>query len=362
MPEARPDNILTIPLGEFGIEGIDKFAQHMIAGQIHHFIQCSETCALHHINPSAVLPPERASIELQPVSLPAEIILCIIQNLEGPYKLQGSISDVFPGIVFCRPRLWSHMPAFQICHTTRAQAIKRYGTPSLRSLPFDASVDSISLRHRKFMPPIHYGLDSRRDNPDGEELFVLDSLFKLIEEVMPTEFPEPRFCLFYGTVRERSTRVTNPGKPLRNDFFDKTQFVEIETGGGQYFDVPEIEWEWDWIASYLEKFKSIRKLKIKLVQTDACCVPASERSSDFQGGRFYNGTDIVMLSNFLNDPYLVYSLETFEIEKMKPHCGKNLKSLLWSKNRSTMRKLLFGPLDMAARFAFDGNGTAARAD
>ncbi|KAI0971206.1 hypothetical protein F4678DRAFT_479531 [Xylaria arbuscula] len=362
MTEARPHTILTIPLGEFGPEGIDKFAQHMIAGEVHDFTQCSETCVLDYINSSAVLPPEEASIELQPVSLPAEIVLYIVQKLDGPYKLQGSISDVFPGIVFCKPRLWSHIPAFRICHATRAQAIKRYGTPSPQSLPFDASIDSISLRHNKFMPPINYGLDSRRDNPDGEELFVLDSLIKLVEEVMPTEFPEPRFCLFYGNVCERSTRVTNPGRPLRGDFFDKPKFVEIEAGRGCYCDVSEIEWEWDWISTYLEKFKSIRKLKVKLWQTDACCIPASERSSTFHGGRFHNGTDIVILSAFLNDPYLLYSLESFEIEKKEPYYGKYLQSLLWSKNRCTMRKLLFGPLNLSDRFAFVTNGIAAQVD
>ncbi|KAI0428049.1 hypothetical protein F5Y09DRAFT_344043 [Xylaria sp. FL1042] len=344
MAKTQPSEILTIPLAQFGPQGIDEEgARDEIAAQVFDFIECSETCVLRHKNASTALPhTDEASIELRPVFLPPEITLDIIQYLNQPYQLQGISSDVFPGIVFSKPRQWADIPAFQICHTTRARAIKRYGKPEPNSLPFDASVDSLSFGSYHVRP--NYSAIHPRSEPGPA---LLDSSIKHLEEVLRSKFPKPRYCYIYDEIYEESERITNPGKLLCDDFLDKIQYVKVEADGALYD--PFFRWEREWIrvSRYFGRLNNIRKLKINIPQLDACCPPGPNLDPNYITEPFHGCSEVAILRAFLNNPDLIKSLEVLEIEKTWPKCSKNLTALMWVKSMS-FGEILFGPEPLAS--------------
>ncbi|KAI3338822.1 hypothetical protein F4824DRAFT_61424 [Ustulina deusta] len=313
MAKVQPAKILTIPLGLFGSRGIGEQEQVEIISQLSDFIQCSETCVLDDVSASTALPPAKASNELQPVFLPAEIILHVLEYLNEPYKLQGRVCNISPDIVFCKPRMWANIPAFQICHATRAQALKRYGNPSPNSLPFDACVDSVYIQPYPILPCGHPVI------PSSER--------KAHEKILQSEFPEPRYRLSYNNVDGQSASATNPGKQLCDDFRDKIQCVEVEASSHPYFYHPDICW--GQLAVYLGDLKDIRKLKINLEQHDTC--GSSAAGLNTIGDPRYHCGDLTVLRAFIKHLPLIKSLEVFEIEKIMAKCIKGREGDLCSK-------------------------------
>ncbi|KAJ3571555.1 hypothetical protein NPX13_g5331 [Xylaria arbuscula] len=165
MSAAQPINTLTMDMGPSGVElGIDE--QHKKFKLLLDFIKPQEECAgrdrsgeftghQYSRGVSQAASPARASIELQPVCLPGEVFVNIILYLEEPYKLQGdlTVSDAYPLIFFRDVRSWKDITALRICHATRMRAIRIYGKPSSDSMPFDAELDTFSLRHLEFARP-----------------------------------------------------------------------------------------------------------------------------------------------------------------------------------------------------------------
>ncbi|KAI1350509.1 hypothetical protein F5Y01DRAFT_326398 [Xylaria sp. FL0043] len=346
--KAQSSEVLRIPLGQFGHRGIHgKRAQRDIAARVFDFIQCSETCVLNHENTSTpspdnkVSPDNKASITLRPVSLPAEITLHILEYLNQPYQLQCISFDIFPGIIFGNPRQWRNISAFQICRVTRAKAIKRYGKPQPNSLPFDASVDCLSFRSYWFRPDFQ-GVNPRIAHATD----LANSFLKRLDEVLRSDVPEPRYCLFYGGVYEESVTITNPGKQLCSDFLDKVRCVEVEADGGWYY--PFVVWEQEWVnfSEFLGRSSTIRKLKINVPQLDTCYPIDPDLDPDLTPDSidrpFQGCSEVSILRAFLNNKDLIKSLEVFEIEKTQPKCSETLGYLLFVKDRS-LRRILFGP-------------------
>ena len=176
-------------------------------------------------NTPAALSSASATTELRPVSVAPEIFLNIIRYLEKPYKLQGYLPDgTYPDVFFLTTRSWADITALQICHMTRMQAIRSYGKPSQHVLPFDPSVDSLSLEHA---------------------LWICDK-------------PGSRHTFDHGTPHKCCI-------PLGLDLLSKVQYVEILAGVNA--------WNRDlttWVESYLASSTSIRTLRLNLHRYDTC--------------------------------------------------------------------------------------------
>ncbi|KAH8166344.1 hypothetical protein CIB48_g1903 [Xylaria polymorpha] len=304
MAEAQPSNKLTIRLPLPGSRG-QNFEDIVL--KCAEFIQCSKTCVGDDNDASAPSSPCETFPELRPVFLPNEIVLHIIEYLNEPYKLRGNITpdqrSWLPIIVFFKPRLWASMPAFQICRATRSQAIKRYGRPLPNALPFDASVDSISLQTEEFFRYFDQNSISTRTS----------RTHSLLDTIGEDSF-------FYCNADEKSANTMKPVNRLDYNLLDKIQCVEIElVDRGFYFE----QWAQIWI--YLSGLKSLHKLKLKLYQYDTCGSSMDEkRAASISGRHPYKRTDIESIVGLASGLYMHKSLAVFEIEKSKARCSAQI--------------------------------------
>ncbi|KAI0455468.1 hypothetical protein F5B21DRAFT_190033 [Xylaria acuta] len=232
-------------------------------------------------------------------------MLHILQYLDEPYKLQGrpvriEMKPQTSVIIFFKPRLWAGMSTFQIYSATRSQAIKRYGQPSQYSLPFDGSVDSISLP---------------ADMSESNSIF--DTYFGRYSGPRPMGY----FCTlpfrdtspsFYCEVDEPFASAAKPAKQLNRYLLDRIQCVEIEAGddSGLCFEY------WYELLECLSQCKGLHKLKLKLHQHDNCGELLDEEQ---EISLFERHDAIVIIGLAFGFPFLE-SLPNFEIEMTKARC------------------------------------------
>ncbi|KAI0481761.1 hypothetical protein F4859DRAFT_529490 [Xylaria cf. heliscus] len=301
MAEARASNRLTIrgPFPRFGEPGWGAYVKKWFE-----FARCSETCVGDDNDVSTPSPSTEAFAELRPVSLPNEIVLHILEYLHTPYKLRGRLScknarDQMPIfveliVIFYKPRLWSSISAFQICRATRWRAIKRYGQPSIHSLPFDASVDSVSLRGDAIKATHH---------PLGSDGWNNSFFYSRVDEP-PT-----------GTMNRAETRIND-------DLLNKIKCVEIEEGKSFPFKLGQWRQAVRQVLSHLR----VEELKIKLSQhDDTCGMVIAEDGMDpsaFLGdGKHCKHHDLYLLYELMHAINSIRpTLTVVEIEKTKAPC------------------------------------------
>ncbi|KAI1419816.1 hypothetical protein F5Y12DRAFT_720298 [Xylaria sp. FL1777] len=337
MAKVQPAKILTIPLGQFGSQGIGEREQAEIVSKLCHFIQPIKPC-VNDVDASTTLPSPKASIELRPMLLPAEIILHIFQYLEEPYKLRCYTSNIFPGFIFCMPRVWKHIPTLKICYATRERAIRKYGEPSRRSLPFDPRVDSIDIWPYRVLQS---GIWRGETQTNIHHLYTQDYHQTEIRSFMRSIFPRPSYCAFFNEDYEESFDQTNPGIELNRDLLDRIQYAEVEVGclrlhsRSPYrdiwrdLDLSQWENEWEWVTKHLIGLKNIRELKLNLWQSDTCpAIKAHLKSAGSEGPGYYNREYMSALRAFIKNPDLVERLEVLEVENFR-------QTLKWSEHTMT---------------------------
>ncbi|TRX88415.1 hypothetical protein FHL15_010671 [Xylaria flabelliformis] len=276
------------------------------------FIRCSTTCIGYDTDASAPSPPAQTFPELRPVFLPNEITLRIFQYLDEPYKLQGHLTfvrkaDCYPIIIFYKPRLWASMSTFQICRATRSQAIRRYGQPSQYSLPFDGTIDSLSLQQDVF----------ERQHVSMFDIYTLETHY-------PNYFPLPRrfrnFTIsgsfFYCHVDKPSATALTPVKQLGSDLQSRILSMEIEVEDDRIFSRGDQKR----VAPFFsEKFTALHTLKLKLNRHDTCGIDRIE------GYMYLKKYDYNTICHLVIDIPFFTSLSVFEIEKTKARCRARTK-------------------------------------
>ncbi|KAI0444992.1 hypothetical protein F4803DRAFT_210573 [Xylaria telfairii] len=279
MAEAQPSNKFTLrlPLPVFGDQALDCAE----------FIQCSETCVGGNNHVSTPSSLSETFPNLQPVSLPKEIVLHILEYLNEPYKLRGCVrpldgtDPVRRAIIFYKPRLWASIPTFKICSVTRSQAIKRYGRPLRNSLPFDASVDIVSLQ----------------------------------TDTCDLRLPSDKF--FYCNGDEQSAYATNAVEQLDYNLLDKIHSVEIE---GVYSTTCFRMWSQVMgLLMYLSNLKNLHELKIKLYLYDTCNWPSKSK------GNLYYRDYVNIIKGLWKRLRSLESLTVLEIEKSKARCSAQIR-------------------------------------
>ncbi|RYC56800.1 hypothetical protein CHU98_g9409 [Xylaria longipes] len=274
-----------------------------IERKCYEFIVCGSTCVRNGTDGST-------TPELRPAFLPNEIVLYILEYLNPPYKLRGFWQMVpYPMVIFYNPRLWASMSIFQICRATRSQAISRYGLPSPNTLPFDASVDSVSLRtdvsEYFFALNIYFG-----SNP--KEVNALDDIY------CDTVASGHNSSFFYYQVNKSSPSAQMPAKQLSYDLLlDKAQCVEIKAGdrsslGGS---------AWDAIFDSLSEYKSLRQLKLKIYGHYTCGESKNQAHKIVCYEHPYWEVYVARItSEFASSLHRLETLAVFEIEKTEARC------------------------------------------
>ncbi|KAI0110447.1 hypothetical protein GGR51DRAFT_511261 [Nemania sp. FL0031] len=240
MAEAQPSNVLSLQLGPRGSRDVKQISSECVD-----FIKRSSrqvrtaSPPLRPVSLPVEFRPVSPPVELRPVSLPVEIILLIFECLEEPYELQGLFvlsESLSIDICFFKPRVWAHIPTFQICCATRSKAIKRYGKPRQDSLPFSERYDSVSFQRAPPTP------QDDEDEPGSLGDFSTES------------------CITYSNGRpsDRSRRTTLTGKFMR-----KIWNVEFDCcNSGSDSDPFEMYVIFDRLLEL--GFKKIRKVRINL--------------------------------------------------------------------------------------------------
>ncbi|KAI1754269.1 hypothetical protein F4782DRAFT_545157 [Xylaria castorea] len=279
-----------------------------IENKCYEFIRCSETCVGDDTDASIPSSPTKTFPELQPVVLPNEIVLHILQYLNEPYKLRGRLIYAFEGFIppivigFNKPRLWASISTLQICSATRSQAIKRYGQPLQWHLPFDASVDSLSLR------------------TGVKQLETMTDLCFHHLPCHPSRSADINRTIaktLYSNLRLRGI-LAGPEKPVRQTSYgliDKIQSVEITVR-------QECNDGWGPIVQLLLECKALHTLKLKLYRHDTCGESLDEGQLNYvrEGHHCYSYQDVMaldVLPQILNNSE---SLTILEMEKTKAQC------------------------------------------
>ncbi|KAI1124771.1 hypothetical protein F5Y10DRAFT_284805 [Nemania abortiva] len=311
MAESHPTKILSLHLGPSESRDIND-----MISKLDDFLQCGKKCEGEGTSTPPALPPvqayEQVALpELQPVSLPAEIVLlifeCLDEYLHKPYKLRGcgirhEVRPRLRAVFLSNPRLWADIPTFQICHATRSQAIRRYGNPKPDYLPFNVSIDSISFR-LDADPLSAYSLPSICQEWDSEHNF------------------------FYYNVKGQSAIELIPAKKLSRAFLKEVQHVELKI---EVIDISKMNHSsrspstlrpslslTRWLTRLQFLMKRVHKLRINLEQHDAYGEPWDQEIEYIMGEneRYHGRAGIAVLKNFVSKLAVINSLEIIEIEK-----------------------------------------------
>ncbi|KAI2464395.1 hypothetical protein F4781DRAFT_439582 [Annulohypoxylon bovei var. microspora] len=82
------------------------------------------------------------------LSLPVELVLEIFEWVAGDYDLEAYLHSTYetcPLLLFKPARTWKSMKVFHICKALRCLAIRRYGEPDQKSLPFNPIKDKLVI-------------------------------------------------------------------------------------------------------------------------------------------------------------------------------------------------------------------------
>ncbi|CAJ2509746.1 Uu.00g056460.m01.CDS01 [Anthostomella pinea] len=276
------------------------------------------------------------------MALPAELLLAVFELAVGQYFLCGRSqcnpsyplrfpSDWVAQVVVYNPRQWADMNVFRINRAFRSMAIKFYGTPSRRALPFNPKVDIFLIFQDTGVGTNPYVCPAMED-PNGQSPYLaasgrhehdrsddLDEESDIYDIMAWKRSPG----MFYCNSGDRTGPILTPPIQLSSRFLARITHVGLGVLGPCIYDLLQ----WQAVATMVEiLLPRMKVLTFGMWKVDCCyCKDVGFDDEELNQYDFYLVQDLAVFDAFWNDNEQGFpSLTTLKVVKLQAACSREI--------------------------------------